>query len=195
MSIEKPKSNSVITTELVETPADGQVIVFKVKDAGETKLPLLLLNEKLKQRAMVHGLVQKVSDAAALSRDSKTGKSASAQDKLAAMVKVVEHLTSGTEEWNLKREGGGGPGAETQLLVKALGELYPSKGFEALSKWVKARSVQERSALMAQENIKVKVDGYRSEQAKSVDAEELLAGLDVMDSEEDVKTEPEVPKA
>lgn len=189
MSIEKPKSNSVVTTELVETPADGQVIVFRVKDAGETRLPVLLLSDKLKQRAMVHGLVQKVSDAAALSRDSKTGKSASAQDKLAAMAKVVEHLMSGTEEWNLKREGGGGPGAETQLLTKALSELYPSKGSEALSKWVKARSVQERAALMAQENIKAKVDKYRSEQAKSVDAEELLAGLDA------VGTEPEVPKA
>lgn len=184
MSIDKPKSNSVITTELLDEPT-GRVIVFKVKDAGETRLDIQKLHAKIAERAMIHGLVQKVSDAAALSRNTETGKSASPQDKLAAMVKVVEHLSSGTEEWNLKREGGGGPSQETQWLVRALTEVYPSKGAEAIGKWVKARSMAERVALMAQDNIRALVDGYKAETAKSVDTEALLSGLDAMDEETD----------
>lgn len=185
MSIDKPKSNSVITTELVK--GDGitkPVIVFKVKDAGETRLELAKCHLSILDRACIHGLVQKVSDAAALSRDTKTGKSATPQDKLAAMVKVVEHLTSGTEEWNLKREGGGGPGLETQLLVKALMEVYPAKTEEQIKGWVGKRSGAERMALMAQENIKGIMDRLRVEtvMSASVDAGELLKGLDEMES-------------
>lgn len=182
MSIDKPKSNSVITTGVEDTPI-GKVIVFKVKDAGETRLELNKLHTAITERAMIHGLVQKVSDAAALSRDPKTGKSASAQDKLSAMVKVVEHLCSGTEEWNLKREGGGGPGAETQWLVRALGEIYTTKTAEQIGKWVKARSLAERVALMAQDNVKKLVDGYKLEASKDVNAEELLSGLDAIGEE------------
>lgn len=175
----KPKANSVISTELVDTPEHGPVIIFKVKDAGEARLVVGLLSETVRKRATYHGLIQKVSDAAAIPRDTATGKSATPQDKLSAMQRVVEHFASGTEEWNAKREGGGGGlGAETQLLVRALGSLYPKKSAEELLKWVRARSAAERSSLMAQENIKVIVDKLRSEASSGVDAGALLAGLE-----------------
>lgn len=179
----KPKANSVISTERVITPEDGEVLIFKVKDAGETRLPLLLLSEKVRNKAMIHGLVQKVSDAAALSRNTETGKSATPQDKLAAMAKVVEHFASGTEEWNTKREGGGGAGAEVLLLVRALGEIYPKKTSEELLKWVRARSVVERGSLMMQENIKVIVERLREEASGGVDAGKLLSELDGEEAE------------
>lgn len=182
MSIDKPKSNSVITTELIK--GDGitkPVIVFKVKDAGETRLELAKCHLAILDRACIHGLVQKVSDAAALSRDTKTGKSATPGDKLAAMMKVVEHLTSGSEEWNMKREGGGGPGLETQLLVKALCEVYPGKGEDQIKGWVGKRSAAERMALMQQDNIKAIMERLRGEATQSVDAGELLKGLDEME--------------
>lgn len=168
----KAKSNSVVSTKV-----DGEKLIFLVKGTGEAILDLTLLSESNRWRAVLHGLTQKVCDAAALSRDTTTGKSASPADKLAAMVKVVEHLNSGTEEWNLKREGGGGPSVETTLLVKALVELYPAKPEADIAKWLKARKPEERAALMGQANIKGIVDRLRAEAGKAVDTEELLSGL------------------
>lgn len=181
----KPKANSVVSTELGKTEGgtDWATIKFKVKDAGEAVLTLANLHPKVRERAMLHGLVQKVSDAAALSRNTETGLSASPSEKLAAMARLVEHFNSGTEEWSTKREGGGGPSVETGLLVAALSEIYPGKTPEQLGKWVKARSAPERAALMAQENVKAIVERLRAESAKSVDTDALLAGLESLGDE------------
>jgi hypothetical protein len=195
---DKPKANSVVTTRLNEGET-GKSISFIVKGAlgvneegkpldGELVLVLGDVSEKNRERAMLHGFVQKVSDAAAISRNTETGKSATPGEKLSAMRKVVEHFMSGSDEWNMKREGGErGPSAELVLLTAALCEHYPSKSAEALGKWAKARSAQERAALMNEPAIKVIVDRLRVEQAKSVDTGKMLGeleGLGELESEE-----------
>ena len=152
--------------------------MFSVKNAGEARLPLLLVSQANLDRAVIHGLTQKVSDAAAIPRDTKTGKSAQPLDKLAAMRKVVEHFASGSENWNLAREGGGaGPSMDVKLLATELCEVYPKKTLDEMLKWVRARSSEERIALSESEGLKPRIERLRGEASKGVDAEALLAGL------------------
>ena len=174
----KPKSNSVITTTLVETPEQGHVLVFSVKDAGEARLVLRDVSKSNLDRAVLHGLTQKVSDAAAIPRDTKTGKSAQPLDKLAAIRKVVEHFASGSENWNLARESGGaGPSMDVKLLAMALVEVCPEKALDEMLKWVRARSVEERIALAESKGLKARIERLRGEASKGVDVTALLAEL------------------
>jgi hypothetical protein len=174
----KPKSNSVITHEVQRNENGGLEIAFKVIGAGTTTLKLENVSQSNKDRALVHGFIQRISDAAALSRNPSNGQPATPAEKLAAMQELVEHYMSGTDEWTRKRSGGGGA-QDSGLLLEALTRMYPAKSREQLNAWLKARSAQERAGLMAEERVKATIDQIRAERApKDVDAGALLAGLD-----------------
>jgi hypothetical protein len=111
----KAKANSVITHAM-----EGDVITFKVKDAGEVGLDLTKLHEAIVKRAAVHGMIQRISDAAAISRDAETGQSATPKEKLAAMSALIDHYHSGTEEW---RRTGTGEGGGKSLTIEAIAEV------------------------------------------------------------------------
>lgn len=177
----KAKANSVITHEL-RTVEEGSQLVFKVKDAGETTLDLWKVHSGVKERAMLHGLIQRVSDRAAISRNTETGKSATAGEKLNAMAMLVQHYNAGNEAWNLAGTGGG-PSAEFTLLLDALCEVYAAKPREELGKWLKARSASERASLMESKQLKPIVERLRAQSAKGVDVDELLSGLEDESSE------------
>lgn len=176
MAEQKAKSNSVITTQVL---ADG-VLLFKVKDAGELRFDPAKAAQPMRLQAERHGWTQRISDAAALSRDPATGKAAKPEDKLAAMRKVVEHYESGTLEWRMAGSGGGGgaAAAEKALLVRCLREIYPEKTQEQLAGWVDKRTAQERTALLGSEKIKQWAELFRAEQTQGLDAEALLGELD-----------------
>lgn len=58
-------------------------------------------------RAMLHGFKQRIGDKAALEADPATGKTSPAE-KLAKQLQIIEHLESGSTDWNMKAGGGGG---------------------------------------------------------------------------------------
>ena len=68
------------------------------------------LSDDIRRQAMLHGIKQKIGDAAAIARNTTTGASASIQDKFDAMAEVVERLTAADGAWNKTREGGAGAG-------------------------------------------------------------------------------------
>lgn len=152
-------------------------IVFVVKDVGESELKLAQVSEANKVRAVVHGFTQRCSDRAAISRDTKTGKPASAKDKFDAIDELVQHYNSGAEVWSTAREGGGGPSAETGLLITALCEHYPKKTRDELTLWVRKRSATERMALCEEPNIKAIIERLRAETAKDIKVDDLLSEL------------------
>ena len=116
----KPKSNSVITHLVTELDDGNMTITFNVRDAGEVVLNTSRLHDDIMQRAAVHGLIQRISDAAALSRDADTGKSASPADKLAAMQALVSHYETGTSEW---KRAGTGEGGGKSITVEAIARV------------------------------------------------------------------------
>ena len=89
-------------------------LYFAVAGVGEVHLdvgmvagPAWLDMSELGQSGLLHGLEQKVRDSAAIPRDTKTGASASPQEKFDAMQATIEQLHQGI--WNVK-------GAKTQAL-------------------------------------------------------------------------------
>lgn len=115
----KVKSNSVVTVQQME----GGIIAITVLGAGDLTFDPAKADAANKAHAEFHGWKQRLSDAAAISRDPETGKPASPADKLAAIRALVEHYESGSAEWSRIGQGGGGK----SLTIEAIAEL---KGVE-----------------------------------------------------------------
>ena len=173
----KTKSNSVITTALV----DG-VIVFTVRDAGELRLPLNRVSAQVKERAMVHGLVQRVSDAAALSRNPENGQPATPADKLRAMERLVAHYESGSEDWAIARAGGEGRGPNEGLTIRAMGDVFHKLAEECrdmVKTLAEKRGITEREALgvfAKSDKVAARIAQIKAE-TSTVSADDLLGEL------------------
>lgn len=116
----KKRANAVVTVG-----QEGAVLVFKVHGAGETRLDLNALSVAVKDRAMLHGLIQRVSDRAAISRNPENGQAATPQDKLARMQALVDWYNTGTGEWSPTRPAGGSGGKAKGVnpVVEAVAEI------------------------------------------------------------------------
>lgn len=119
MAETKMKSNSVITHEVDE--AQGR-ITWRVVGEEPLTLDLAGLAEAVRQRAMIHGLVQRVSDRAAISRDPETGRPATPGDKRARMAALVEHLARGGD-WEMGRAKGAGVASRNDPVIAAVAEI------------------------------------------------------------------------
>jgi hypothetical protein len=198
--LNKPKANSVISARL-----DGETIVFQVRGksaepdkpgpiVGETKLDLTKVATGLHRRAEIHGWIQRISDAAAISRDPKTGQPATAGTKLEAMSRLVDHYMTGSADWSPTRSRA--IGTDETLLARTLqwiAENEPKRlarlvGKDRTEEQVKEQFTaeyirekvagwrsQERTALLTK--FKDVADMLRAESATDVDAEALLKDL------------------
>ncbi len=169
------ESTRVISKEIDETG-----VTFKVKDQGTLRVSFANLSGAVRDRALAHGIVQRVVDAAALSRDEKSGKSASALEKFTAMKEIVDHLMSGTENWTLSRES---ESPHVNLLTQCLSEIYPERGEDKIRTWVKKLSASDRKALLVSEKIKKIAERIEGEKLKHIDAEELLSDFETQPEE------------
>lgn len=142
--------------------ADGKTLTM---DAG-------LLTDSIRAQAMMHGLKQKLCDAAAISRNPETGKPATIADKYAAVRAVYDRLLSG--EWNARREGSGG----STLLLRALVALYPARTAEALREWLGKMDDAQKAALKLNPRVAAKIAELQAERASDIDSDELLNELE-----------------
>lgn len=169
------KRNAAITAEIVKA-ADGTTNVLVLNFANEETLNIFEseLTETIQRQAMMHGLKQKLIDAAAMSRDPITGKPATIEDKYRAVKVVYDRLLSG--EWNAVREGGGNAGG---LLLQALCIVYPTKSKEELREWLGKKTKADQAALRDNPKIKPIIDELRAKSASDgPDTDEMLAELE-----------------
>lgn len=169
-----------ITTETIHDAASGDLkglaIVFR---HGETlTLEFAMLKENIQRQALMHGLKQKLVDAAAISRNPETGRTATIEDKFAAVQEVYDRLLAG--EWNKRREGGGNAGG---LLLQALVRLYPEKDADTLRAYVDKLSRSEQAALRANSRIAPVIAEIQAERG-GVDSDDLLAELEEQESDD-----------
>lgn len=135
------------------------------------------LSEDISQQALMHGLKQKLIDAAAISRNPDTGRSASVADKYEAIREVWERLLSG--QWNKVREGGAG-GGTGGLLLRALVRMYAGKQTEtALREYLAERTDAEKAALRKNPKVTRIIEEIRAESTddSGIDSDALLDGL------------------
>lgn len=123
----KGKTNSVVTHALVA----GGVIEFTVKGAGSFRLDPNALSQAVRDRAMLHGLIQRVSDKAALGRDPVTGLPASPQDKLDRMRALAEFYMEGGDAWSPDREASGEGGGKASLTMQGIAAYFKTSVADA----------------------------------------------------------------
>lgn len=128
----------IITTKFNEPT---QTLTFDVKGCEPLVLILTQVSDAVKARAMRHGIVQRVSDAAALDRNTTSGASATPEEKRAAMARLVEHYMTGTDDWSPAREGGT-IGLDT-IALAAVSEVA-GKPIEAIRAMVEAKAIEHK---------------------------------------------------
>lgn len=134
------------------------------------------LNSDVRQYAMMHGLKQKLVDAAAISRNPENGRAASIDDKYRAVKAVYDRLLAG--QWNANREGGGANSGG--LLFKALCRMYSTKSPEQITAYLAGKTDAEKTALRKNPKVASIIEEIRAETGKSanIDTDELLGELE-----------------
>lgn len=153
-------------------------LLLKFSNGSEVFIDAGALSEEMRNAAMMHGLKQKLVDAAAISRDTETGRSATIEDKYNAVREVAERLRAG--EWNKKAEGGGGGPAS--LLARAVAELR-GKPLDVVRPWLDAKTKEERAALKKNPRVASIILRMQAEAAANAkggaDSDSLLSELGV----------------
>lgn len=187
MAQAKRKANSVMTstfevlTGLLAIQIIGAgSITFDVRTwAGEEGYDALTENGK---RAIGHGMLQRLADRAALGRDSKSGKSATPQEKYNAVLELAKHYENGGE-WKMK---GSGPrpldraalynavATVRKAPVERVEQIYRDKADEVLRTLLVHKEIAAEYA---------RLTTYGDESG----AEELLGELDELDEDPEVK--------
>ena len=160
--------------ELVLTFADQTTATLSTRD----------LSPDILSQALLHGLKQKLVDAAAIARNVDTGASATTADKKGAVMEIHARLLEG--EWNKGRVAGDGMNGKGAILLLALQRLQPNRDAAELAEWLKARTDAERAALAKNAKILPHVQAIQAERAEraaaaakksGIDSDELLNGL------------------
>ena len=123
--------------------------------------------------ALMHGLKQKLVDAAAISRNPDTGRSATIDDKYNAVREVYDRLLSG--QWNKNRDAGSG--TKGGLLFRALCAIYEDKTPEAIKAFLDKKTPAEKTALRNTAKIAAIIATFKTDDDGDIDADTLLDEL------------------
>jgi hypothetical protein len=170
---------STITTTIVSPDDMGNTSLRLVFDNGQTIQldPAIDLTPEMRHAAMIHGLKQKLVDAAAISRNTDTGRAASTDDKFNAVKEVYDRLIAG--QWNKTREGGAGGAGAGGLLFRAVARMFPKKTPEQLREFLDAMDAKQQAALRKNPKVAAVIAEIRAESAKpGDDGDDLLAELE-----------------
>lgn len=164
----------------ITTNSDGKPFGVKFTFGGDAtrtvELNIHKLNDDIMLMAALHGLKQKLGDAAAISRNGETGRSATPEDKYRAVREIADRLLEG--EWNKRREGGGNAGG---LLMRALLRLYAGRMTkEQVEAWLGEKTDKEKAALRKNPKIITIIEEIRAEDGASGSGDDLLAELESM---------------
>lgn len=102
----KAKTNTVVTTRLIPETGVIEFTVLRAAADGQGAATMALdpraCHEAVRARAVVHGLVARIVDRAALDRNRTTGQPATGAEKFAAMKVLVDHYMGGSADWQMK---------------------------------------------------------------------------------------------
>lgn len=101
---------------LISTAIDGGNLAITVEGIGTINLDTGALADDIRNRALFHGLIQKISDAAAIpAKDLPADPLEAAKVKFEAMTAVADRLSAG--EWS--KRSGDGSGLVAGLIFRA----------------------------------------------------------------------------
>jgi hypothetical protein len=142
------------------------------------------LSPDIQQQAMLHGIKQKLVDAAAIARNPDTGRSASVDDKYAAVAEIHARITSPNGTWNKVREAGATPATKGNLLVRALMKMT-GKDKNYVDDFLSSKTKEERNALQRNPRVlQIIAELQANAGTGDVDTDALLGELGAGDSVE-----------
>lgn len=160
----------------VAATINGDTLTLEFANGRTIAISADELQSTIRAHATMHGLKQKLVDAAAISRNTETGRAASIDDKYEAVLTVYERLTAVNPSWNAVREGGAGNTGG--LLLRALVQLYTGrKTREQLIAYLEGKTAAEKTALRKNPKIAEIIETMR-ETDDSIDTDELLGELE-----------------
>lgn len=152
--------------------ADAGGVTLKFSNGEELTLTTQSLSNEILWQAAAHGLKQKLVDAAAISRNTDTGQSATVADKFEAVKEVYDRLLAG--EWNKRRGDGEGSGS---LLLRALLVMKPEKTREQLETYLSGLTKAQQAALRANPKVAAVIETLRVKPAAGVDTDAMLDAI------------------
>jgi hypothetical protein len=176
--MEKLRQNAVV--QVGWNDAHTQLTVSVV---GAGKPPLVVdltrASKAMRDRLMAYGAEVRITRAAALRRDEKTGKESSPGEKYERVKRMAEHVASGSDDWN--PPSGDRIGADESLLSRALQEVYPNMDPAKIRADVTGMRPEQRRALLTNANgkhaaIAEAAQRIRASDVKDVDTDVLLEG-------------------
>lgn len=134
------------------------------------------LTPEIQRAAMLHGLKQKLVDAAAITRDTATGRAATIQTKYDAVKEIFDRITGENPSWNKPRAGGAG--GQGGLLARAIAR-YKNVTIEQAKAYLDRLTDAQKQALRVDPRIATIINELRLESAKpaGIDTDALLSGL------------------
>jgi len=144
---------------VVERDSARERLMFDVDGIGVLALSVYDLAPDIKDRALWHGLEQKVRDAAAIGYKQTDGsfRRPTNREKYEAMRKVIATLDSG--EWNLRREGV----SDTGLLFEALCRMYPEKAADSIKAKLEGFDEKQKAGLRRNPKVAEMIEKIRAE--------------------------------
>lgn len=167
------ETTKTITADITHMDTTDPRLVLMFANGEELCIKASMLTVPMAQQAMMHGLKQKLVDAAAISRNPDTGRSATVDDKYNAVKEVYDRLLSG--QWNKTRgEGGTGSGG---LLYRALCILYADKTPEAIRAFLAGKDAKQQAALRNNAKVAAIIATLKADNSDDIDTDEMLADL------------------
>ena len=175
MNTTNTTKKAAIATEVTE---DG-ALVIEFGNGKTLRVELGNLSPEIVRQATLHGLKQKLVDAAAIARNTDTGLSATLNDKYEAVKEVYDRITSiDAPSWNKVREAAaGGSGGGNGLLARALMQLT-GKDKDAIATFLEEKSKAEKAALRANPKVAAIIAELQRAKSDDIDTDELLGELD-----------------
>ena len=166
--------------DIEATVGDDGTLILEFRHGETLRVHPETLNPEIQRAALLHGLKQKLVDAAAISRDTATGRAATIVTKFDAVKEIFDRITGAGGEapsWNKPRAGGAG--GQGGLLARAIARF---KGVEvsAAKAYLDRLTDAQKQALRVDPRIATIINELRMESAKpaGIDTDALLGGLD-----------------
>lgn len=161
-------------TPTIAADIAGSVLTLTASNGTVLTVDTDNLSSDIRQAAMLHGLKQKLVDAAAISRNPDTGASATVQDKIDAVQEVYDRITATDGTWNkIRGDGTGGNGSG--LLVRALMAMFGKTKVE-IEAHLDGCTEDERKALRNAPKVAAKMAELKAA-SSNIDTDALLAGF------------------
>ena len=159
---------------------DDGALLLEFRHGETLRLHPESLAPEIQRMAMLHGLKQKLVDAAAISRDTATGRAATIVTKFDAVKEIFDRITGAggeTPSWNKPRAGG--QGGQGGLLARAIAR-YKGVEVSAAKAYLERLTDAQKQALRVDPRIATIINELRMESAKpaGIDTDALLGGLD-----------------